>query len=824
MTRILSFLSLCGLFLSSVMLFAQSPSDDGERSDTMSSLPERTSLQRRLELPFLWTGQYNLIDEIAVPDTTVWISQGATVVDGVVETWNPRIASSPIGEPAFSAPVIRLDRKDAAGQHFYNDNAPGLIGGDTLTSMPINIPSNVAELFAPYLLFSYQRGGKMEYNRGWSDQVRFGPEAAVYNVTKTSLFQIPDNLIVEFAEPQTDPSDESDPENWSQEGFLDNSGALPADQYWGGLATPRWGVFGGGGGQDTAGRIVVESLDGGADRFFRKAWVPIPLRYLEDTNAAKRFRFRFRVIAKNDGRPEGQPMDDEDAFYIDDIWVRTLDHPEVGITGIEADIPWTEITPAQATAIPLRVHIYNNDATWSGMPVVELRIENLDDPTGEVLYRESRGAINIRKGEHVILEFPSWDAAKDLDEETAQGKTVRYGITAEMKPHFDKIEYNDYYQTDLKIRFGPTLAYDMVDAKGESRNEVEQMSGIPGRGLGLSAPYPDPAAINRYGASSGVGAMAIPFRLNAGDTIKGYQVWYGSASQIPQNVLLQLYRIPQGTTSPESKPVPLAAEPGYGFLEETKVVARRGVGLAPDNIDAGEQLGLFDQYMIHPLARPYAVEPGEYYIVITQLPPGRLELGGSGLHQGAKVLVADPQGNGGGNENVILAPQMQDMQVWYSNGTTYDEWYPMLSRTGISGFPHLNSNGTINEFATYQQGSWMPMVRPRFDMGNYQFDTSASINPVSEAGGTGMRILPNPVSDRMRILLHVPESGRVRIELCDLYGTTVGTGEYLLQGGGDNVLTWEMTDERGEALPSGTYFYRVSGEGMVLVEKVILVE
>ncbi|MGE3799780.1 MAG: hypothetical protein AB7H80_02035 [Candidatus Kapaibacterium sp.] len=785
---------------------------------------------RRHPLSYTWWSLYDLVEQTPIPDVREWVSRGATVVDGVVETWNPKVDHSPVGALNFQAPVIKLDRRDLNGR-FYNDNESGAVGGDTLISSPIDIPANLANLFSPYLLFSYQRGGAIEYHRGWSNSVRQGPESALYNVTKTEFYQIPDHLLLEFAEPRIDSLGVGiflNSERWIEQGFLGSEGSISAAKYWGETAAPRWAVFGGGGGMDTVGLIHVDSLDAGNDRFFKKVWVPIPSRYFEDSLAGKNFRFRFRVVAKNDGHPYGLPVDDEDAFYIDNVWVRTLDHPEVEITGIEVDLPYTEIPPSQAKAIPLRVQLYNNDVRWSGIPSVEVKIERLENgiPTGQIFYRETVGKVGILKGETVIYEFPPWNAAQYLQEdEVGEGKVVHYRISAELKPNFDYYFYNDDYTRDVEIRFGSTLAYDGITLAGTSQNDIPNLRGITGSGLNLSAQYPDRDGRFPFGSASGRGAMAIPFRLSEPDTIRGYQVWYGSSSSGLDFLRLQLYRLPQDSTQSNPKPIPLPNTPLFGFIEETRVDVRRGVGIPADDPNRGEVFGVFDQYLIHPMERPYIAEPGEYYVVITQMNNSALNLGASAWRQGAKMVVLDHEESGRPPLYEKLAPEMQNVQVWYSNGTDYNEWFPMLSREGYTGFPLSDLVGSVNGIATYQQGSWMPMVRPRFTIEGYAFDTSSSVQEFSATSGEQiptLRVDPNPATERVRARFTIGDSQRLRLELCNLYGIPVRST--VLNHVKSGEVEWDLRGGDGGSLPSGLYLCRATGEGVLLVQTVVIVE
>lgn len=172
-----------------------------------------------------------------------------------------------------------------------------------------------------------------------------------------------------------------------------------------------------------------------------------------------------------------------------------------------------------------------------------------------------------------------------------------------------------------------------------------------------------------------------------------------------------------------------------------------------------------------------------------------------------------------------LSPEMQNVQVWYSNGTNYNEWFPMLSREGYTGFPLSDVVGTVNGIATYQQGSWMPMVRPRFTIEGYVFDTSSAVQEFSAVSGDQiptLRVDPNPATERVRARFSIGDSQRLRLELCNLYGVPVRST--VLDHVKSGEVEWDIRGGDGGSLPSGLYLCRAIGEGVLLVRTVVIVE
>ena len=682
---------------------------------------------RRVELPYITTfNNYSVSEDGIVPDVTNWVSIGAQVVDGEVATYNPPPPRGAFGPRGLRSPVALLDRRSINGA-FYNNDIPGALGGDTLISFPINLSTALNQ---PVILLSYERSGRQVYNRGWSDALRIGPEQAIYTTIKNNVYQFPDHLVVEFAEPSTDENKINNITNasrWSERNFLKNQGSIPADVYWGSVATPRWAVFGGGGGQDTTGTLVINEFDGGKDFLFNRGVVPIPERWTEDIDISKFFRFRLRVIAKSDKNPIGPPADDNDPFYVDNIIVTDPDKPEVEVTAVQLDWPYTEAPASQARAIPISVKVSNNGTTAATAFGVAVRVENLDSPppAGSFSYYRYKTIISLGSGKDQIEEFPSWNAqecGEDLDASVdTTGKTTMYRVTAQILPAgYDSYNANDETYTDFNLRLGSTFAYDLIQDNGRGRvtvtNDVTQASGRSGKGLNLVAMYPDPNGAEPYGPAGGnnSGTFAMQFRILSRDTIRGFQAWYGSANAAPDNVMYSIYKQPAGTNV-NASPTKLAQNPNLGLINSTRRFARRGEGRPADPTSTNPGPFYYDEYVIFDLDTAYVADPGIYFVTVSQLAQTGLELGGNLYRMGQVITIYDPVGGGAGNFNIAGHPEMAQNRFWFETTFESGSWAPMLTTIGNPGLPHLNISGrNPSGFNTWQRGSWVPMIRPYF--------------------------------------------------------------------------------------------------------------
>ena len=92
-----------------------------------------------------------------------------------------------------------------------------------------------------------------------------------------------------------------------------------------------------------------------------------------------------------------------------------------------------------------------------------------------------------------------------------------------------------------------------------------------------------------------------------------------------------------------------------------------------------------------------------------------------------------------------------------------------------------------------------------------------------ESASTGLtnslgQNVPNPMGNLTQIAFNVVESGKVKVEIVDVFGSVVRTFDVDATAGA-NSITWEGTDENGVTVPSGTYVYKLVGNGFTLSKK-----
>jgi flagellar hook assembly protein FlgD len=83
---------------------------------------------------------------------------------------------------------------------------------------------------------------------------------------------------------------------------------------------------------------------------------------------------------------------------------------------------------------------------------------------------------------------------------------------------------------------------------------------------------------------------------------------------------------------------------------------------------------------------------------------------------------------------------------------------------------------------------------------------------------------PNPFNPQTRITFQVDEStaGQIEVSVYSLRGTRVRTLLSRHLDPGKYTVVWDGRNGRGEQLPSGVYFYRLTADGNSVTRKMVL--
>lgn len=147
--------------------------------------------------------------------------------------------------------------------------------------------------------------------------------------------------------------------------------------------------------------------------------------------------------------------------------------------------------------------------------------------------------------------------------------------------------------------------------------------------------------------------------------------------------------------------------------------------------------------------------------------------------------------------DLSLEPAFQ--QIPHTAGTLTVTW----TLGAVSGGAAANWQGGTDE-------SWV------LDNLTVAVGGGASAVPLPTAGARLLGNAPNPFNPSTRILFVLPVGGAdVRLTVHDLRGALVRTLHAGRLPGGPGAISWDGRDDRGRAVPGGTYVGRLAGAGAV---------
>ena len=647
-----------------------------------------------------------------IPNADIWRSKGVEIVDGTAMTFHPPPPRDKVDvEQNFSlsydSPVMRLNRVDLDGSDF----APA---GDELISYPINLGDAETAL----LSFSYQRTGRPPSNtfdRGWSDELRVGPEARVVQNSDWAAtpVQQPDVLEVHLAYPGA--AGLSSLVNIPDDGWSVHYNSRDPDNPI--TDNPALTIFGGGGygrgfsEQDRDSSLTVAQglryypFDTGKDFIFNKGFVEIPdfmLHAVEDGPSL--LRVKFAVKASDNGLP-AYPRDDADDFFIDNVTILTdKDGAELEVASVEIErIAATAFNADQANCLTPQVTLVNNSEVPSRAFACWVQIMEYGDPFDRTVYSRAQTLPFLRGETQTLKVFPQW-RGKDT-------RPGRYQLCARiLYPSGDINSLNDGVHGFYDLEFNNFIGHDYPSAAG--RNDVPQFAGVAGKGLNLggqSSPLFNSSSA--YGADGGdaPGRILVRFDIEKPDTILGYQAYFGGLNPHADAVECGLY------PAVVSSPAPVQ-------IKGSVITRKRGEFDLDANGDSVTTDKLFNAYGTYLLPEPLVLEPGAYWLYISQLDARGFELGGSSHRMGMQTLdYATTSEVGAAGLSILLEEGLRERnrandllnsrRFLYENelgSFTLTDFTPNI---GNPGYAHLTHAGLVGSVNTFSRGSWVPMLR-----------------------------------------------------------------------------------------------------------------
>ena len=168
------------------------------------------------------------------------------------------------------------------------------------------------------------------------------------------------------------------------------------------------------------------------------------------------------------------------------------------------------------------------------------------------------------------------------------------------------------------------------------------------------------------------------------------------------------------------------------------------------------------------------------------------------------------------------APELDGMipsYVYPADKITDINWYP----EGKLGIFFLNDDSYGSSIQ--QEGATPDPNLCRLEYAAIRFvGCNADDNDIQQANLIDASNYPNPFNPTTTIKYNVPESGNVTVEIYNVLGQKVRTLVSTIQRAGENSIIWDGTNNNGDVVASGVYFYKLTVGGRMITKKMILMK
>ncbi|RMG38368.1 MAG: T9SS C-terminal target domain-containing protein [Methanobacteriota archaeon] len=143
----------------------------------------------------------------------------------------------------------------------------------------------------------------------------------------------------------------------------------------------------------------------------------------------------------------------------------------------------------------------------------------------------------------------------------------------------------------------------------------------------------------------------------------------------------------------------------------------------------------------------------------------------------------------------------------------------------VAGAPAIDTGDDIPEVTEDFEGN--PRISGQYDVGAYEYQ------PVTELISAVDRLIgdyelhqnfPNPFNPTTTISFTLRRSARVHLDIYNILGQRIASLVNETLPVGNYQIRWNGVDERGNALPSGVYFYRMQANAFSVTRRMMLVE
>jgi hypothetical protein len=425
------------------------------------------------------------------------------------------------------------------------------------------------------------------------------------------------------------------------------------------------------------------------------------------------------------------------------------------------------------------------------------------NPVGDTVYSQFVD-IPSYYGVDTTIQFPDWDASGEPGSDTAACTVIA---------QIAQVNYQNYNTTQVYSKFylntesGDTAIQEyalddagMNPAPGVG-NDIPQLVGIRDKGIGF---------VNTSGS------FAMKFQLARPDTFYGVRAYFTFGSGDPDYARVSLLNgdsnscIPLDTVSQTGKQSTMVAEIGPNW----------------------------DQFSTYYFPQPIPLQPGTYWVSVSQLGVVNMGLGGNSSRGGGQLVRSSKtapeiapiytfpygtqwgSGSGDNNGNVSCSFAVE-MPAGSGN------WKPMMPDSGL--WPVMDSSNSlawhfIPNFETSPcigAGTYLPMIRAIF-AGNppSSVKTSPAIPNFGLESNYPNPFDPTATSTSITFTLGVQSS--TSLTICNVLGEVVKklVDEDLTTG--PHIISWDGRDDNGAIVPAGIYLISLTSGGHRVTEKIVV--
>jgi len=154
-----------------------------------------------------------------------------------------------------------------------------------------------------------------------------------------------------------------------------------------------------------------------------------------------------------------------------------------------------------------------------------------------------------------------------------------------------------------------------------------------------------------------------------------------------------------------------------------------------------------------------------------------------------------------------------------------NEWKTMTFVKGAGNSNKLNQYNSFDADVNIGNTYDYRLRQVDFD-GTMTCDDESPVISILYEGNPELRLgpcRPNPASQYTLLSYSLPTESEVYVEIVDIFGNKVKTLTSEIQSSGSKTVEWNLTDDAGRRVPSGTYFCRLKAGNEVRTEKITVV-